>query len=229
MTIGRPREFDAEKALDLAMELFWRKGYEGTSLSDLTSTLGITRPSLYAAFGNKEALFRTVLDRYEARAGSYRAIALKAPTARAVAQALLQGATDLHGDRRSPAGCLGVQGALACGDEADPIRRELISRRLAGQDAIRRRLKRAKADGDLPPDADPAGLASYLSAVIYGMAVQAAGGATRKELKSIADAALRQWPAARNSRRGRNPSRKVRARMQSRARTHKSRPLAFAD
>jgi AcrR family transcriptional regulator len=206
MTIGRPREFDAEKALHLAMELFWRKGYEGTSLSDLTSTLGITRPSLYAAFGNKEALFRTVLDRYEARAGSYRLHALAAPTARAVAQRLLAGAVELHGDRRNPAGCLGVQGALACGDEADPIRRELISRRLAGQDAIRRRLKRAKADGDLPADADPAGLASYLSALIYGMAVQAAGGASRKELKSIADVALRQWPDAGNSRRGKSVS-----------------------
>src|SRR5258708_4576244 len=182
------------------MELFWRKGYEGTSLSDLTSTLGITRPSLYAAFGNKEALFRTVLDRYEARAGRYRSIALKGPTARAVAQRLLQGAADLHGDRSNPAGCLGVQGALACGDEAKPIRQELISRRLAGEDAIRQRLKRAKAEGDLPADSNPADLARYLSVVIYGMTVQAAGGASRKELRSVADLALRQWPDAGNSR-----------------------------
>src|ERR1700730_12987718 len=108
MTLGRPREFDTEKALDLAMELFWRKGYEGTSLSDLTSTLGITRPSLYAAFGNKEGLFRIVLDRYEARAGRYRSNALEAPTARAVARQLLEGAVVLHGDRSNPAGCLGV-------------------------------------------------------------------------------------------------------------------------
>jgi AcrR family transcriptional regulator len=194
MTIGRPREFDTEKALDLAMELFWRKGYEGTSLSDLTSTMGITRPSLYAAFGNKEALFRIVLDRYEASAGKYRSDALKAPTARAVAQKLLQGAADLHGDKSNPAGCLGVQGALACGDEAEPIRRELISRRSAGEDAVRRRLKRAKAVGDLPADSDPADLARYLSVVIYGMTVQAAGGASRKELRSVADLALRQWP-----------------------------------
>jgi AcrR family transcriptional regulator len=202
MTIGRPREFDTEKALDLAMELFWRKGYEGTSLSDLTSTLGITRPSLYAAFGNKEALFRIVLDRYEARAGRYRSDALEAPTARAVAQRLLQGAADLHGDKSNPAGCLGVQGALACGDEAEPIRRELIARRTAGEDAIRRRLKRAKAEGDLPADSDPADLARYLSVVIYGMTIQAAGGASRKELRGVADLALRQWPDARNRRRG---------------------------
>jgi AcrR family transcriptional regulator len=194
MTIGRPREFDTEIALDLAMELFWRKGYEGTSLSDLTSTMGITRPSLYAAFGNKEALFRIVLDRYEARAGSYRSDALKAPTARAVAQKLLQGAAELHGDKSNPAGCLGVQGALACGDEAEPIRRELIARRLAGEDAIRRRLKRAKSEGDLPPDSDPADLARYLSAVIYGMTVLSAGGASRKDLQAVAGLALRQWP-----------------------------------
>jgi AcrR family transcriptional regulator len=201
VTVGRPREFDTEKALDLAMELFWRKGYEGTSLSDLTSTLGITRPSLYAAFGNKEALFRIVVDRYEARAGRYRSDALKAPTARAVAQGLLHGAADLHGDRSNPAGCLGVQGALACGDEAEPIRQELISRRLAGEDAIRRRLKRAKAEGDLPADSNPADLARYLSVVIYGMTVQAAGGASRKELRSVADLALRQWPHPGNGRR----------------------------
>jgi AcrR family transcriptional regulator len=196
VTLGRPREFDTEKALDLAMELFWRKGYEGTSLSDLTGTLGITRPSLYAAFGNKEALFRIVLDRYEARAGAYRSKALNAPTARAVAQRLLEGAVDLHGDANNPAGCLGVQGALACGDEANPIRQELITRRLAGEDAIRRRLKRAKAEGDLPADSSPADLARYLSAVIYGMAVLAAGGISRKELRGVADAALRQWPTA---------------------------------
>jgi AcrR family transcriptional regulator len=201
VTVGRPREFDIEKALDLAMELFWRKGYEGTSLSDLTSTLSITRPSLYAAFGNKAALFRIVLDRYEARAGGYRSDALKAPTARAVAEKLLQGAADLHGDKSNPAGCLGVQGALACGDDAEPIRQELISRRRAGEDAIRQRLKRAKAEGDLPADSNPADLARYLSAVIYGMTVQAAGGASRKELRSVADLALRQWPDAGNGRR----------------------------
>jgi len=198
MAMGRPREFDTERALDLALELFWRKGYEGTSLSDLTSALGITRPSLYAAFGNKEALFRTVLDRYEARAGSYRPKALKAPTAHAVARLLLEGAADFHGDKRNPPGCLGVHGALACGDDADSIRQELIAHRLAGEDAIRRRLKRAKAEGDLPADANPGDLTRFLSAVLYGMAVLAAGGANRKELRAVARTALRQWPGAGN-------------------------------
>ncbi len=122
MTIGRPREFDTEEALERALDLFWRQGYEGTSLSDLTRALGITRASLYAAFGNKESLFRLVLDRYEAKAGRYRVDALEAPTAREYARQLLDGVVRLHGDKNNPPGCLGVQGALACGDEALPIR-----------------------------------------------------------------------------------------------------------
>jgi AcrR family transcriptional regulator len=194
MPIGRPREFDTEEALELATSLFWRKGYEGTSLSDLTETLGITRPSLYAAFGNKEALFRLVLERYEGKAGAYRTKALKAPTASEVAQQLLEGAAELHGDKGNPVGCLGVHGALACGDEADMIRRELSSHRIAGEEAIHRRLKRAKAQGDLPPDASPSDLARYLSVVLYGMAVQSVGGASRGELRRVAEIALRQWP-----------------------------------
>jgi len=188
-----------EKALDLAMRLFWRKGYEGTSLSDLTNTLGITRPSLYAAFGNKEKLFRLVLDRYEVVAGAYRAKALEAPTAKAVAQQLLEGAAELHGDKRNPPGCLGVQGALACGDEADPLRRELVARRLAGERAICRRLERAKREGDLPGNSKPADLARYLSAVIYGITILAAGGSDRRELHSVATLALQQWSNERQS------------------------------
>ena len=131
MPIGRPREFDTEKALELATSLFWRKGYEGTSLSDLTETLGITRPSLYAAFGDKEAFFRLVLEPYEAKAGGYRITALKAPTAFEVAQQLLEGAAEVHGDKGNPVGCIGVHGALACGDEADMIRRRREPRRVA--------------------------------------------------------------------------------------------------
>src|ERR1700734_4165411 len=123
--IGRPREFDIDRALERAMDLFWRQGYEGTSLADLTRELGLTRPSLYAAFESKEALFFKALDLYEARAG-YRQAALTAPTAAAYARALLEGAADLHGDKRNPPGCLGVQGALVCAPQSDSIRKELI-------------------------------------------------------------------------------------------------------
>ena len=190
---GRPREFDMDKALERAMDLFWRQGYEGTSMADLTRELGITRPSLYAAFESKEALFLKALDLYEARAG-YREAALSAPTASAYARALLEGAADLHGDKKNPPGCLGVQGALACAPQSDKIRIELIRRRKIGERIIRDRLKRAKAEGDLPPEADPDDLARYLSIVIYGITVQAAGGATRKELRNVAELALRNLP-----------------------------------
>src|ERR1700720_5029641 len=193
--IGRPREFDIDKALERAMELFWRQVYEGTSLADLTRELGLTRPSLYSAFGSKEGLFLKALDLYETRAG-YRQAALTAPTAAAYARALLEGAADLHGDKRNPPGCLGVQGALACAPQSDAIRKELIRRRKIGESIIRDRLKRAKAEGDLPPEADPADLARYLSIVIYGITIQAAGGATRRELRSATELALRSWPAA---------------------------------
>jgi AcrR family transcriptional regulator len=196
--IGRPREFDMDKALGRAMALFWRQGYEGTSLADLTRELGLTRPSLYAAFGSKEGLFWKALNLYETRAG-YRQAALTAPTAAAYARALLEGAADLHGDKRNPPGCLGVQGALVCAPQSDSIRKELLRRRKIGESNILDRLKHAKAEGDLPPDADPADLARFLSIVIYGITIQAAGGATRKELRSAAELALRGWPQSPNA------------------------------
>src|SRR5215469_12846659 len=113
---GRPRSFDVEKALDRALEVFWRKGYEGATLSDLTGAMGINRPSLYAAFGNKEALFRKALDRYIEGPAQYVAAALERRTAREVALALLEGLIQLLTDPHYPGGCLIVQCALTCGD-----------------------------------------------------------------------------------------------------------------
>jgi AcrR family transcriptional regulator len=191
---GRPREFDAEKALDRALKVFWRKGYEGASLPDLTKAMGINRPSLYAAFGNKEALFRKVIDRYVEGPAAYVREAAAEPTARAVAERLLGGAVDLVTDPRNPRGCLMVQGALACGGAAESVRRELAARRAASEAAVRRRLERARADGDLPADSDPADLARYLMTVVRGMSVQAAGGASREELRRVAELALHVWP-----------------------------------
>jgi AcrR family transcriptional regulator len=192
---GRPREFDVEKALDRALKVFWRKGYEGASLPELTRAMGINRPSLYAAFGNKEALFRKVLDRYVEGPACYVREALAELTARAVAERLLGGAVELLTDPRHPRGCLLVQGALVCGDAAESVCRELAARRVAGEVAVRQRFERAREEGDLPTDADPADLARYVVTVIRGMAVQAAGGANREELRRVADVALRAWPA----------------------------------
>jgi AcrR family transcriptional regulator len=195
MAAGRPRAFDMDKALDRAMRVFWRKGYEGASLADLTEAMGINPPSLYAAFGNKAALFRQAADRYEQRFAGYRLGALALPTARGVAEAMLTGAADLQTGRGRPRGCLMVQGALAGGDEARGPRADLAARRAASVQAMRARFERARAEGDLPPSADPAALAHYVATVIHGMAVQAAGGATRAELQKVIDTALRAWPS----------------------------------
>ena len=191
---GRPRAFDPDTALEAALRVFWQKGYEGTALSDLTAAMGINRPSIYATFGNKEALFRKALDRYSERMTNYTAEALEEPTARAVAKRLLVGTADLLSCPGNPKGCLMVQGALACGEEADPIRKELISRRATGEAALRERFERAKADGDLPAGADPGDLARYLMALMHGMSVQAAGGANRAALQGVIDLSLRAWP-----------------------------------
>jgi len=193
--MGRPRSFDIDRALDRALQVFWHKGYEGASLSDLTKAMGINRPSLYAAFGNKEALFRKALNRYTDGPAAYVREALEEPTARAVVERLLHGAVDLLTDPHTPPGCLIVQGALSCGEAADPIRQELIARRGAGEAAIRRRMERAVANRDLPAGSKPADLARYVATLIHGMAVQAAGGASRKELLSVVETALRAWPA----------------------------------
>src|SRR5262245_33704266 len=119
---GRPREFDTEKALDAALEVFWRKGYEGASLPDLTDAMGINRPSLYAAVGNKEELVGKVVARYIEGPAAYVRKAVEEPTARAVAERLLFAGIDLIAEPNKPRGCLLVQGALVCGDEADCIR-----------------------------------------------------------------------------------------------------------
>jgi len=194
--MARPRSFDIESAVDAALLLFWRKGYEGTSLSDLTLAMGINRPSFYAAFESKEALFKQVLDRYvEGPAGNI-VQALEAATARQVVERLLGAYADAAGQPDRPRGCLLVQGALACGDDAAPVQKELANRRAAGEKALRERFVRARDEGDLPPPAKPADLARFIWTICQGMAVQAAGGATRAELRRVVVETLRGWPSS---------------------------------
>jgi len=191
---GRPRAFDPDAALERAMHVFWSKGYEGASLSDLTQAMRINRPSLYAAFGNKEQLFRKVLDRYVDGPLAYFAKALAAPKAREVVEQIFFGAAKMAGDPRIPAGCLMVQGALAVGDAARSVRREAAARRIASEVALRCRFQRAKREGDLPPNTDPADLSRYVMTVLQGMAVQGANGAGRDQLGRVAKMALCAWP-----------------------------------
>ncbi|APU16096.1 MULTISPECIES: TetR/AcrR family transcriptional regulator [Actinoalloteichus] len=195
MATGRPREFDVDERLDRALEVFWHQGYEGTAITDLTEAMGISRPSLYAAYGNKESLFHKAVDRYLDGPARHIRDAVEAPTALAAAECLLRGgatvATTIPGR-----GCLVVQGALATGANSESARLELISRRRAGELSLRARFEQAKADGELPAEIDAADLARYIAIISYGISVQATGGATREELDRAVDVALRAWPVA---------------------------------
>lgn len=194
MTAGRPREFDIDQALDAALKVFWRKGYEGTSLPDLTAAMGINRPSLYAAFGNKEALFRKAVDRYVEGPAGFFTEAIQAPTARAVVARLFEGSIDMVTSGRNPKGCFLIQSALACGDEADCLRREMAKKRAQAETSLRMRFQRAIDEKDLPADCDAAILAKYISVVNHGLAIQAAGGAGPEELRQVVKLALQSFP-----------------------------------
>lgn len=184
MSAGRPREFDTDAALDKALEVFKQKGYEGTSLPDLTNAMGISRPSLYAAFGNKEELFQKALDRYNQKMSEQIAETLNAPTARAVVESLLMNVIDSN-KCKGAKGCLNVQAALVCGEEAEAVKQELSSRRARIEWMLRQRFERALAEGDLPAGTSAADLACLVATVMYGMAVQVNGGIAPDTLRGM--------------------------------------------
>lgn len=190
MGMGRPREFDAETALDQAMEVFWRHGYEGATIAQLTDAMGINPPSLYACFGNKEGLLKAALDRYTKLRGVWMDEVVAAATARDVAERMLMGIADKQTDPANPPGCLLVQGGIACGTGSENVPFELAARRSQNEDQLRDRFIRAKAEGDLKPASDPAALARYVSAVAVGMGVMASSGADREALRQVASVAV---------------------------------------
>jgi AcrR family transcriptional regulator len=193
MAGGRPRSFDEAKALERAMRVFWRRGYEGASLPELTKAMGINRPSMYAAFGNKEQLFKKAVERYSEAPQAFLEDCLAAPTIRDVAHRLFQGTAERLADPKNPRGCLILQGALACGKESESIRRDLIARRAVREEMIRHRFAQA-GSRELPKGMKADDLARYVATVLQGLAIQAASGATAEELKGIADVAMRSWP-----------------------------------
>ncbi|GHC60909.1 TetR/AcrR family transcriptional regulator [Streptomyces cinnamoneus] len=193
-TRGRPRSFDRDAALEQAVLAFWARGYEATSIADLTRAMGIGAPSLYAAFGDKAALFREALDRYQERYGGWAVRAVEEePTARAAVERLLrEAAAQLTAEGR-PRGCLligaGDQGTTTSGDAEEALR----MRRRAATGVLEERIRRGARAGELPAEEAPA-LARLVLAVFQGMAQQARDGASRTELEKVAAAALRGWP-----------------------------------
>jgi AcrR family transcriptional regulator len=194
MTLGRPRTFDAEQALDRALNVFWRKGFEGTSLPDLTEAMGINRPSLYAAFGNKESLFRKAVDRYEQKHAGRIEQALGNPDIRIGIEKLLKGNINLFTDPQNPRGCFIVQGALACGEEADKLKAIMAKRRANFTAALRKRFVQAIRTGELDAGASADDLARYVAALSHGIAVQAADAVSKRELLRVVDVAIAALP-----------------------------------
>ena len=207
--MGRPREFDIDKAIETATELFWRKGYEGTSLSDLTGAMRITAPSLYFAFGNKEKLFRRVIEQYYERQKELFESALREPTVRGVAERFLYGYADFLTDSSHAPGCLALNSSLPCAED-DTVRAWLANLRSGLTVKLRKRFAQARGTSELPTHADPDALARYIAVIAWGLAVEAQSGAKRKDLYGAITAGLAAWPAAAVSTQGQRPVPNVR-------------------
>ncbi len=194
MAAGRPREFDYDQALEQAMRVFWSKGYEGTSMPDLTDAMGMNRPSIYASFGNKEELFRKALERYAANAEVFFREALNKPTIRESVTAYLCGAATSFACSESPRGCMAVQGALACSDEAESVKQAALACREDVVKILKERFERSVAEGELPKGTDTEGFARFYTTIVQGMSVQSASGASCDQLRMIAETALKALP-----------------------------------
>ncbi len=192
---GRPRSFDREQALDRAMDVFWSKGFEGASLSDLTEAMGINPPSLYAAFGDKEGLFVEAVRRYHARLQGtcpYQ----EQPTAREAVARLLTDLASIFTDPSHPRGCLAVMAATTSASSSPKLQELLAEQRGQAKARLRARIERGVKEGELPADTDVGALTNFYAAVINGMSLQARDGVSRKGLLAMVDTAMRAWPVA---------------------------------
>ncbi|MGA8115521.1 MAG: TetR/AcrR family transcriptional regulator [Actinocatenispora sp.] len=191
---GRPRGFDRSAALDRALAEFWRHGYEATSIARLTQAMRISPPSLYAAFGDKRALFSEAVERYAQTFGRYGTGALEESTARAAVERMLRGAAVEYTRPGHPPGCLLINGAVNTSPADEDIRVELRNRREAGKRAIARKIDADVRAGLLPAGTDARRLATFYAAVVQGMSTQACDGAGREDLDRVVDLAMAAWP-----------------------------------
>ncbi|MCH0566243.1 MULTISPECIES: TetR/AcrR family transcriptional regulator [unclassified Streptomyces] len=197
---GRPRSFDREAALTQATLLFWQHGYEGTSIADLTSAMGISPPSLYAAFGDKRTLFIEVVDRYGGTFGAFMGRALTEESdPRAGFARMLDEAAVAYTDPEHPAGCLVITAATNYSTQTADIEEELRDRRRANVRSFEARLEDARSRGSLSKETDTRALAVYFAAVVQGMSQQARDGASTGELRRVAEFAMTIWPPSRGS------------------------------
>lgn len=188
---GRPRKFDVDEALDKAMLIFWEQGYDGTSLVGLTTAMGVSKPSLYAAFGNKKALFEAALTRYAEGPNAFIERAFTLQSAKQVVAALLEGAVNISTLASGPRGCMNTQAALTCAEE---VRDFAADRRVSAELRLEERFRKAKEARELPSDTDCAALTRYFTSVAFGITVLGASGASRLEVKAVADLAMQVWP-----------------------------------
>ena len=190
---GRPRSFDRDAALASAMDVFWRKGFESTSITDLTEAMGINPPSLYSAFGDKEKLFLEAIEAYQQRRGDSCPYADQ-PTARGAVEVLLTYIAEDLTESSHPRGCLMMMAATTAANTSPALQKVLTQKRAAARDSLRARIKRGIEEGDVPPDADASALADFYSTILTGMSLQARDGASRKSLMATVERAMSLFP-----------------------------------
>ena len=192
---GRPLSFDRDQVLERAMYVFWQRGYEAASVTELTAAMGITAPSLYAAFGDKERLFLEAVERYATGPGSGYPKALEEePTAYLAINRLLSEAANELTRSDHPKGCMVVMAATNCSQASAHVQETLAKRRAVADDGVRYRIESGIRNGELPTDTNAATLANFYVTVFRGMSMQAADGASRENLLATAEAAMRAWP-----------------------------------